>query len=146
MICVTCTNINTDGQEYTHHQTCETLKNSVDLGCYICNCLWAALTLDERCAASAMAESGLGISSDATQVSINNESTSSAQIGITTVYSRKGGRYVHLGGCLLSISFNATAVSPQKLVLGTAFWRASILLQPLNGKTKSNECQSNASH
>lgn len=136
MICVTCTNISLDGQTFIHHKTCATFKNSVDLGCYICNRLWAALTLDERCVVSALAKSELNLSGDATEVSTSGEQTASMQNCITKASSNEGGLYGHLGCHLLSLAFNASAAILRKMTPGTTYWRVSVLLQPLDGKTK----------
>jgi hypothetical protein len=135
MICAVCTNISTDGKTYVHHETCGTFKNSVDLGCYICNRLWATLTLKERCTVSALAESELNLICDATEVSTNDGQTTSLQNCITTTFSQEGGKYGHPGCYMLSLSFNASAAVPQKMVRNP-YWRGSILLRPIDGKSK----------
>ncbi|KAF2016812.1 heterokaryon incompatibility protein [Aaosphaeria arxii CBS 175.79] len=131
MICVICTKIKIDTQTLPHHQTCQSFKNSVDLGCYICNRLWAVLTLNERCAVSSSAESTSNLISDATEVSICNKQIRSIQNCVTTSWSQEGSIYGHPGCYLLSLSFDASKAFPQKVVPAT-YWRASFLLQPLN--------------
>jgi hypothetical protein len=137
MICLICTNINIHGQTLIHHETCGTFKNSVDLGCYICNRLWAALTLDERRVISALAKSEMNLRSNATEVSTYAEQTTSKQDCITTASSLEGGMYGHPGCYMLSLFFNASAVFSQKMVSGP-YCRATILLRPLDGKPKSD--------
>ncbi|KAH7073510.1 heterokaryon incompatibility protein [Paraphoma chrysanthemicola] len=136
MICVVCRNIGTDGQITSHHPTCGTFKESVDLGCYICNRLWDTLTLDQRCVVSNLVESESNCSSDATKVPIYGTRTNSVQNCITVSSFEEGRLYGHPGSYLLSLALNASAVLPPEIVPDMTYWRAAFLLQPLGGKTK----------
>ncbi|KAF2679231.1 heterokaryon incompatibility protein [Lentithecium fluviatile CBS 122367] len=131
-------NIGPDKQTATHHQTCGTFKRSVDLGCYVCNRLWVALTLDERCVVSSLVESESNFSSDATEVSTYGARTNSVQNCVTVASFTEGGLYGHPGCYLLQLAFNASAVLPPEMVPGRKYWRASFLLQQLNGPPPSN--------
>ena len=137
MICVICASIRIDhGQTLTHHQTCGTFKNSVDLGCYICNRLWAATTLDDRRNVLALAESESNLSGGVTEVLAYAVQTSSTQNLTGTTSSQEGGMYGYLSGYLLFFALNASSAFPQKMGSVRNSHTLLVLLQPLDGKTR----------
>jgi hypothetical protein len=125
MICAPCRSIHfVLNATVPHHLTCRSLKQSVDLGCYTCNRLWATLTPDEQRLVSY---------SDGTTVSTAGAATNSVEDCITQSSVMDGGPYGHPKSYLLSLAFNASAVLSPETVLGRAYWRACFILQLSNG-------------
>jgi hypothetical protein len=115
-----------------HHRTCTALKHSVESGCYLCNRLWATLSLDERHFVSVSYDSESHNCSE-TRVDTDSARADAAENYITASSLDDGRRYGHPGCYLLGLAFNASRVLPLEKAQGRGFWRASLLLQPYDG-------------
>jgi hypothetical protein len=136
MICDICRStciIDSTRPEVTHHQTCSAFKRSVDLGCYFCNRLWAALRPIEREAVLVSAESESNIGNDnAGTLACNKPYTSEADC-ISALSFGEGSAHGHPGCHVLQFTFKVSAVLPFEEMAGNRTWRASFLLRPFVG-------------
>jgi hypothetical protein len=140
MICDICRStciIDSTRPEVTHHQTCNAFKRSVDLGCYFCNRLWAALRSIEREAVLISAESESNVGNDKAGTLVRNEPYTSEADCISALVFDEGSTCGYPGCHVLHFSFKVSAVLPAEELLGTRAWRASFLLRPFVGMSDS---------
>ena len=149
MICHVCQNLLMAQDAYdtaaagwqtkSHHRTCISLKNSVEMGCYVCNRLWATLAPEERHPVSTSHDSDSHPSSDEIKISTGGEPTDSVQDSVTAFSLVDGRPYGHPGCYKMGLAFNASRVLASEKAQGRVYWRATFLLQPHNG-TITLEC------
>jgi hypothetical protein len=140
MICDICRStciIDSTRPEATHHQTCSTFKRSVDLGCYFCNRLWAALRPIEREAVLASAESESNISNDRAGTLARNKPYTSEADCISALVFNEASTYDYPGCHILQFTFKGSAMLPVEEIAGSRTWRASFMLQPFVGMSDS---------
>jgi hypothetical protein len=140
MICDICRStcvIDSTRPEVTHHQTCSAFKRSVDLGCYFCNRLWAALRPIEREAVLVSAESEPNIGNDKARTLARNKPYASEADCISALSFGEGSAHGHPGCHVLQFTFKVSAVLPFEEMAGNRTWRASFLLRPLVGTSDS---------
>ena len=117
-----------------HHLTCQSLKSSVDLGCYICHHFWTALKDNERELVSASAASGLTLCDSEVKALANKSTSKSAMNFITLSRLDDGGPYVRPGCYVLQLYFNSCAVPNLGVNVEGSFWCSAFVLQPCGGK------------
>jgi hypothetical protein len=142
MICDTCEAIFATDNGYTdfiserrtmpHHRTCRSLKHSVDLGCYICNGLWATLKPDERNLVSASPRPSPQASYATTSPCAGNLQANSVEQCVTASSLEDGDSYGRPRCYLLQLCFNPNVVATEKL-RSRVYWRATFVLQPCDG-------------
>jgi hypothetical protein len=136
MICDICRStciVDSTRSDITHHQTCSAFKRSVDLGCYFCNRLWAALRPIEREAVSVSAETESNIGNDKAGTLARNKPFTSEADCISTLSLGEGSTHGYPGCHVLLFTFKVSAVLPFEEMVGTRAWRASFLLRPFVG-------------
>jgi hypothetical protein len=140
MICDICRStciIDSTRLEVTHHQTCNAFKRSVDLGCYFCNRLWAALRPIEREAVLVSAESESNIGNDKAGTLARNKPYTSEAHCISALVFEEGSTYGYPGCHILQFTFKVSAVLPAEEMAGSRTWRASFMLRPFVGTSDS---------
>jgi hypothetical protein len=140
MICDICRStciIDSTRPEATHHQTCSTFKRSVDLGCYFCNRLWAALRPIERDAVLVSAESESNIGNDKAGTLARNKPYTSEADCISALVFDEASTCGYPGCHILQFTFRASSVLPLEEMAGSRTWRASFLLRPFVGTSDS---------
>jgi hypothetical protein len=151
MICLVCQNVLMAQDAYDttaagwqtkpHHRTCVSLKNSVEMGCYVCNRLWATLAPEERHHVLASNDSDSHPSSDEIKISTGGEPTDSVGDSVTAYSLADGRPYGHPGCYHMGLAFNRSRVLDSENVQGRGYWRATFLLQPHNGTITLECCQ-----
>lgn len=109
-----------------HHPTYQSLDQSIDAGCYVCNRFWEALSAQEReLLASTLGE---GVEPPGADCAIEL-----AKDCLTSTSLADGESYGHPGCYLLEVAYNKPATTPTALP-STACWRARFLLEPVDSK------------
>ncbi|KAI0486650.1 heterokaryon incompatibility protein [Xylaria cf. heliscus] len=119
------------GLSTPHHRSCSSPKRSVAGGCYVCNQLRAALTMNERCPVLALSvaecrssqnDDALG-KEDSTEASPSN---SAFETLVTELNLEDGSSYGYTGNYRLDVAFH-------KALPGKGRWSSVFFLQPPDG-------------
>ncbi|KAM5371636.1 hypothetical protein ACJZ2D_007916 [Fusarium nematophilum] len=106
-----------------HHPTYQSLKQSVDEGCYICNRFWETLSAQER----GLLSSTLG---EGVEPPGADWAAKSAKDCLTSTSLADGKIYGHPGCYLLHVAYNKPAITTP-FFSSTNYCRASFLLEPI---------------
>jgi hypothetical protein len=120
-----------------HHLTCSAFKRSVDLGCYFCNRLWAALRPIEREAVLASADSESYVGNDKAGTFARDKIYTSGSDHISNFVLDEGSAHGFLGCHVLQFGFKVSAVLPAEEAVGSRTWRARFVLRPFVGTPDS---------
>lgn len=109
-----------DGEDplTTHHRDGKSLTAAVDAGCYICNRLWAALDMEERCQV---------------RHSVNEPTKREApatESPLTSVFWDDGAAFAYPRAVLLQLTFDQGKVMDLERNPRKGFFRLTILLLP----------------
>lgn len=104
-----------------HHPTLQSLKKSIDQGCYVCSRFWEALSAQERDLVS-----GTSVEPPTADYTVE-----SANDGFLTYTSLNDGKnYGHPGCYLFEVAYNMPSINSAP----TGCWRGGFLLEPVKGR------------
>ena len=121
------------GKVLKHHHTYSSLRDSVFLGCYICQRVWDHLLPDEQRFISNTTGSQINDKSSSTVASSSLTGADSSPKFVTRICLDEGDRYGYPGDYLLKVAFERIVTLPAK---SAGYWRVTLILQPLDGKPR----------
>lgn len=116
-----------------HHRTCQSLKHSVELGCYICNGIWESLDSTEQDVISSVTDSSEHSASSGIGPCVGDSAKGSAESSITQSSLEDGRAFGSPGYYLLQFDINGSSLFTPEMIQKSAYWRTTFILQPRDG-------------